>query len=60
MHEMVEAIDGTMVMTPDLVEMITSIFDFRVPIKWIQDAAGVEISWLLPTLSSWIKGLVNR
>lgn len=47
-------------MTPDLVEMITSIFDFRVPIKWIQDAAGVEISWLLPTLSSWIKGLVNR
>ena len=60
MHDMVEAIDGTMVMTPDLVDMITSIFDFRVPIKWIQDAAGVEISWLLPTLSSWIKGLVNR
>ena len=60
MHDMIDAIDGSIVMTPDIVDMITSIFDFRVPRKWMYDPVGAEISWLLPNLSYWIKGLVNR
>ena len=31
MTNMIDAIDGTVIMTPELVEAITSIFDFRVP-----------------------------
>ncbi len=60
MHDMIDAIDGSIVMTPEIVEMITSLFDFRVPKNWMYDATGVEISWLLPNLGYWIKGLVNR
>ena len=60
MTSMIDAIDGTVIMTPELVEAITSIFDFRVPRQWCYDATGVEISWLTPSLSGWINGLIDR
>jgi len=47
-------------MTPDLVEAINSIYDFRVPRKWCYDPTGAEISWLIPSLAGWIKGLLDR
>ena len=60
MNNMIDAIEGTIIMTPDLVEAINSIFDFRVPRKWCYDPTGAEISWLTPSLSGWIKGLLDR
>lgn len=60
MENMIDAIDGTIIMTPDLVDAINAIYDFRVPNKWLFDPTGVEISWLTPSLSGWIKGLLDR
>lgn len=60
MNDMVLAIDGSISMTPELVDCINAISDFRVPKKWQFDPTGVEISWLTPGLASWLKGLVDR
>jgi dynein heavy chain len=60
MDNMVQAIEGTIIMTPDLVDAINAIFDFRVPRNWCYDPTGAEISWLTPSLASWIKGLNDR
>jgi len=54
------AIDGTVVMTVDLLEDLNSVFDARVPRKWTHDASGAEISWLLPNIGGWFTGLVDR
>jgi len=60
MVSMIDAIEGTIIMTPDLVDAINAVYDFRVPHKWLYDPTGVEISWLTPSLSGWIKGLLDR
>lgn len=57
---MIEAIEGTIIMTPDIVDAITSVFDYRVPRNWCFDPTGAEISWLTPSLAGWIAGLNNR
>lgn len=31
---MIDAIDGTIIMTPEIVDSINAVFDFRVPYKW--------------------------
>ena len=54
------AIDGTVVMTGDLLEDINALFDGRVPRRWTHDASGAEISWLLPNIGGWFTGLLNR
>jgi dynein heavy chain len=54
------AIDGTVVMTTDLLEDLNSVFDARVPKKWTHDPSGAEISWLLPTIGSWFTGMLER
>lgn len=60
MVNMIDAIEGTIIMTPDLVDAINAVFDFRVPRNWCYDPTGAEISWLTPSLASWIKGLLDR
>lgn len=60
MVNMIDAIEGTIIMTPEIVDSISAIFDFRVPPKWMFDPTGAEISWLTPSLSGWIKGLLDR
>jgi len=46
MNDMIDAIDGSIIMTPDIVDSINAVFDFRVPKKWQYDPTGAEISWL--------------
>ncbi|CAE7640135.1 DNAH8 [Symbiodinium pilosum] len=60
LDNLVMAIDGTVVMTLDLLEDLNCIFDSRVPRGWTHDASGAEISWLQPTLGSWATGLTDR
>merc|ERR1719243_203737 len=47
-------------MTPEIVDSINAVFDFRVPRKFQYDPTGAEISWLTVSLSGWIKGLIDR
>ncbi|CAE8701670.1 unnamed protein product, partial [Polarella glacialis] len=54
------AIDGTVVMTTDLLEDLNSVYDGRVPKRWTHDASGAEISWLLPNIGGWFTGLLDR
>jgi len=54
------AIDGTVVMTTDLLADLGNIFDARVPVRWTNDASGAEISWLMPNLGGWFTGLTDR
>jgi len=54
------AIDGTVVMTVELLQDLNSIFDARVPTGWTNDASGAEISWLMPNLGGWFTGLAER
>merc|ERR1719311_1866645 len=60
LNNLAMAIDGTVVMTTDLLEDLNSIFDSRVPKKWTHDASGAEISWLLPNMGGWFTGLLDR
>jgi dynein heavy chain len=60
LHNVASAIDGTVVMTTDLLEDLNSIFDSRVPRRWTYDASGAEISWLLPNIGGWFTGLLDR
>lgn len=60
MLNMIDAIEGTIIMTPEIVESINSVYDFRVPYKWQYDPTGAEISWLTASLAAWLKGLVDR
>jgi dynein heavy chain len=54
------AIDGTVVMTVELLDDLNAIFDARVPKAWTHDASGQEISWLLPNMGGWFTGLIDR
>ena len=60
MKNIISAVDGTIIMTPDIVNAIGAIFDLRVPYEWCFDPTGAEISWLTPTLGGWLEGLKNR
>merc|ERR1711881_445210 len=60
LRNVASAIDGTVVMTTDLLEDLHSIFDSRVPKRWTYDASGAEISWLLPNIGGWFTGLLDR
>jgi len=60
MVDMIDAIDGSIIMTPEIVDSINMVFDFRVPRKWQYDPTGAEISWLTASLAGWLKGLLDR
>lgn len=60
LNDMVDAIDGTISMTAEIVDSIDAVYDFRVPRSWQFDPTGVERSWLTPSLAGWLKGLVDR
>lgn len=54
------AIKGEIIMTPQLADSVDAIFDGRPPTHWFKDAGGNEISWTVPSLSSWFNGLLTR
>merc|ERR1719313_1442790 len=54
------AIDGTVVMTQELLNDLNAIFDTRVPSCWYLDASGAEIAWLMPNIGGWFTGLLER
>lgn len=55
-----EAIDGQIIMTPDILEAINAVFDAKVPTQWVYDPTGAEIAWIIPTLAKWFNDLIER
>merc|ERR1712048_261365 len=53
MQNMVLAIDGQIIMSPELADCIKAIFDMRVPLNFVYDPSGAEISWIYPALGGW-------
>lgn len=41
LSDVVDAIDGQIIMTPDILDAINAIDDAKVPTQWIYDATGV-------------------
>lgn len=60
LQDTVDAIDGTVVLTPVILDAIDAISDAKVPLNWIYDATGVEISWQLPYLGAWFSSFLER
>lgn len=55
-----QAINGEIVMTPELQSALNSIYDAKPPVQWYIDASGAEIAWSSPTLALWFNGLLER
>lgn len=56
----IEAIDGNIIMTPDIMDAIDKVSDSSAPHAWMYDASGAEISWILPALGAWVTSLLER
>ena len=54
------AINGEVVMTEELMDCISGIFEAKAPKDWIFTVAGDEFSWILPTLGLWFSSLLLR
>jgi dynein heavy chain len=54
------AINGEIIMTPQLQDALNNVFDAKPPRHWYMDTGGNEIAWSLPSLALWFAGLINR
>jgi dynein heavy chain len=60
LNNIVQAIQGNIIMSPQIVDAINAVGELRIPNNWLVDPSGAEISWLSPNLSSWIKSMIDR
>lgn len=60
LSDTIDAIDGQIIMTPDILLAIDAMAIGKVPLYWIYDPSGAEISWLLPNLGTWFNDLILR
>jgi len=63
LSSLIDAIDGIVVMTPQLSDAMNAIYDAQPAKNWLTDPSGAEISWNAPNLSVWFSGpgsLVER
>lgn len=58
--ELKQAINGEIIMTPELQDALNAIFDAKPPTAWYIDASGAQIAWSSPTLALWFNGLLDR
>jgi len=45
LNQVIQAIQGEIIVTPLVLDIIQSIFDAQVPHSWVENVAGDEISW---------------
>jgi dynein heavy chain len=55
-----QAINGEVVMTEELQEALTAIFEAKPPKTWVYTVTGDEFSWILPTLGLWFASFLAR
>ena len=53
-------VDGTVVMSQEFMADLGAIFEARLPVRWISDASGAEIPWLMLSIVGWFTGLMDR
>ena len=58
--DLVKAIRGEIIMTPELQEALKSIFNGKPPVHWYTDPSGATIAWTMPSLALWFNGLLER
>jgi len=58
--DIIDAVDGSIIMTPDIVDSIDALFDGKVPKRWVNDASGAEISWIKSSFPLWFSSLLER
>lgn len=54
------AIKGEIIMTADLAEAISAMFNNKIPQSWLFNAAGEEISWMMDSIATWYKQYEER
>jgi dynein heavy chain len=54
------ALDGTLIMTDDILQVKNAMIELRPPRIWTHDSSSNEISWLSGSVASWHKGLLDR
>lgn len=54
------AINGEIIMTPELQAALNDVFNEKPPRHWYTDASGQAIAWFLPSLALWFAGLLDR
>ena len=57
---MIQAINGEIVMTAEMLQAMSDVFDAKVPRPWLYTPGGDEFSWLLPYLGVWFASLKER
>jgi len=60
LSNLIQAIDGVVIMTPQLSGALDQIYNALPPKYWYIDASGAQIAWILPSLSLWFQGLLLR
>jgi len=60
LHDLRQAINGEIIMTPELQAALNSVYDAKPPKHWYTDPGGGEIAWSLPSLALWFGGLIER
>jgi len=58
--ELKQAINGEVIMTPELQSALDAIGDAKPPLSWYMSPSGSEIAWTLPTLGMWFEGMLER
>ena len=60
LNDIIDAVDGSIIMTPNIVNAIDAIYEGWVPKTWLYDSSGAEISWLKPSFILWFDSLLLR
>jgi dynein heavy chain len=59
-QEITLAIDGQILMTPEIEDAIQSLYNGRVPHSWMYDSLGAEWSWVSQSSAGWFRELNQK
>ncbi len=59
-NEIIAAIDGQIIMTPEIDEAIQTLHNGKIPRSWMYDQIGAEWSWIASSSALWFKEFSQR
>jgi len=60
LNDLKAAINGEIIMTPELQAALNDVYNEKPPRHWYVDASGASIAWYVPSLALWFAGLLDR
>lgn len=60
LNDIIDAVEGSIIMTPNIVNAIDAIYEGKVPKQWLYDSSGAEISWIKSSFNLWFDSLILR